>query len=310
VFRNHYKSKSYGFTLVELLVVITIIGILIALLLPAVQAAREAARKMQCSNNLKQIGLAALGCENTYGVLPPMSATASPMAIQVKGPYKGAIGFTVFNWLLPYVEQESLYTSSNRDIHTIIGGKPLYSYVIGAYRCPDEPSPSVNTGLSASTLGNASTVAIGNYGGNFLVFGDPPNNSPEGATNLAAITDGTSNTVFFAERYATCSVSGNASSVYSNDWSDSDLMFRPTFCNIGNTPRPSGSKGYGICRPFQVTPDWLSGCDPTRAQSPHQGGIHVGLGDGSVRFVGGDIQADIWGNVCDPCDGNIVGGDW
>ena len=146
---NH---KITGFTLIELLVVITIIGILISLLLPAVQAAREAARQMQCSNNLKQIELATLACENANRLLPPLCANhtethnAQVDPITVEGPYKGFIGFTVFSFLLPHVGQEALYNLSNRNMWTVINGKYFFSYVVNTYRCPDEPSPSPTRG--------------------------------------------------------------------------------------------------------------------------------------------------------------------
>ena len=321
---RHSKITVHGaaaFTLVELLVVITIIGILISLLLPAVQAAREAARRMQCQNKIKQIGLAALNCENAYGVLPPLCAeggsTRPWSLITVEGPYKGAWGFTVFRFLMPYLEQETLYNLSNRDTSAMINGKWFPSCVIDAYRCPDEPSPSATTGLAATTHAGANSWAVGNYGANYLVFGNPakdlsePAKAPhtEGATTLAVIRDGTSNTVFFAERYGTCGIGGdpNGALTWSNDWGDSDGMFRPGFCLYGNTTGPSGNP---VCLPFQATPDWSMDCDSMRAQSPHPGGIGVVLGDGSVQFLSASIKADVWAKLCDPRDGNVLGNDW
>ena len=101
-----------GFTLVELLVVIAIIGILVALLLPAVQQARAAARRTECKNHLKQIALGAAGTHDSHQVFPPLAAPSWTSTLSVRGPYFGARGFTLFGWLLPYVEHSNLYEGS------------------------------------------------------------------------------------------------------------------------------------------------------------------------------------------------------
>ena len=81
------------------------------------------------------------------------------------------------------------------------------------------------------------------------------------------------------------------------------------FC-VNNFSQEPLEPGYTKCYKFQVQPDWITGCDSSRAQSPHPGGIHVGLGDGSVRFVNAAISADTWAQACDPRDGVPLGSDW
>jgi len=312
-----------AFTLVELLVVITIIGILIALLLPAVQAARESARRLQCSNNVKQISLAALNCEHQYGLFPPLSPRYTyggyynRQILFVKGPYYGAVGFTVFDWLLPYVEQGALFekcksttTSPDRkgapDINTIIGNKPLYQYWIKAYLCPDEPMPTAD-GLTAVS-GNGK-YKYSNYVGNYLIFGDSAGLHTEGATRLSDIRDGTSNTVVFAEHLGTY---GNGGVVgYSIFWSDPHPGFVPTFCR-NSVDRYPALVPWAPCNMFLVSPDPLW-CDTTKAQasSPHPVGMNVGFCDGSVQFFSGSMNPTVWANLCDPRDGqNIPAKSW
>src|SRR5688500_17713175 len=109
------RSTAGGFTLIELLVVIAIIGILIGLLLPAVQKVREAAYREKCVNNLKQLRIAMHNVNETYGALSPASRSGHGVYIALNGPYRGAVGFTVFTWLLPFVEQENLFRMSNRN---------------------------------------------------------------------------------------------------------------------------------------------------------------------------------------------------
>ena len=321
------RGKTRAFTLVELLVVITIISILIALLLPAVQVAREAARRMQCSNNVKQIGLAIQSIEQINKVLPPLCVNVSPLdangpdqgPIRVNGPYKGAIGFTIFIWLLPYLEQGALFQDINGSTLTKIGGGTMTveQFKIPAYQCPDEPMQNAN-GWMTSTMGGANTFAYGNYGANYLVFGNFKGQSTEGNTRFADITDGTSNTLFIAERYANCTNTGNLNAAYGNLWADSDVDYRPEFCMNAidtntppdPTPAPTNLHPYPGCNLFQTSPDPILQCTRTAAQSPHSDGMNVGAGDGSVHFISGNINQQIWVNLCNPCDGNPISSDW
>jgi prepilin-type N-terminal cleavage/methylation domain-containing protein len=312
------KRIRYAFTLIELLVVIAIIAILIALLVPAVQKVREAAARTQCTNNVKQIVLGTHSCHDTYKVLPPLCAVNQTTAIQVNGPYKGAIGYTVFHWLLPFIDQGPLFEQGKNNSQTVVASGPGWGYIssqpIIAYLCPMEPTR--NNGMGASSNGPATGWSYTNYVANYLIFGNPSyvagQQPTEGFTKMSNIQDGTSNTVFFAERYGTCGISGgniNAGTTFSPLWGDATTSWRPTFCinTISQTP---AAAGYPSCSLFQVTPIPFTNCDPSKAQTPHSSGIIIGIGDGTVRSAAGGTTAAVWAGVCDPRDGLGIPGDW
>ena len=307
-------NRRRAFTLIELLVVIAIIAILIGLLLPAVQKVREAAARTTCANNVKQIGIAFHALHDTYGVLPPLVAPSSGTALAVKGPYNGAVGFTVFDWLLPYIEQASLYNIANRNVNTAVPGSlgagTVYATPVKTYRCPAEPQPAgqVGDGMGSTTNGSAHLWAISNYAANYYVFGTPnaatTADREQGRNLLSVMADGTSNTIVFTERYGTCGNTGqaNSASTYGNLWSDSNSVWRPVFC-INNASKSATAAGYPACPSFQVQPSWVNNCNSIQPQSPHTGGIMVGLGDASVRFLSAGTNPTVWARACDPQDG-------
>jgi prepilin-type N-terminal cleavage/methylation domain-containing protein len=160
-----FSTQRRGFSLIELLVVVAIIGILIGLTLAAVQKARSAAGRIQCANNLHQLLLATYQAESTYGYVP-----GNPFA-------DGVVG-TTFYHLLPFLEASAIH-----DSHT-------YSATIASFRCPGDPSTSRGAN------------GPGNYATNDLLFHSNAGNT---RVTLSTIPDGASNTILFAEKYAACS---------------------------------------------------------------------------------------------------------
>jgi len=220
-------SRFRGFTLVELLVVIAIIGILVGLLLPAVQAAREAARRMQCSNNLKQQALALHNAHDTHLRFPPQG-----------GNYGGAWYAPLYFHMIPFIEQSAVFNmAGNCDLSAAVGQAAPTTWTNLGYVWPTWGS--VNTGSktwlrqtrmsayqcpSDSTLGNGLDWSPGDssYGGNFLVFGGENNRTVtcgsasnpwetcwDGKAKFSTILDGSSNTIVFAEKISRCNGTGD-----------------------------------------------------------------------------------------------------
>jgi prepilin-type N-terminal cleavage/methylation domain-containing protein/prepilin-type processing-associated H-X9-DG protein len=308
-----------AFTLVELLIVIAIIGILIGLLLPAVQSAREAANRTQCQNNLKQIGLALSSFEGAQQVFPPgyVSQPNNPAMGPVDPDFNDAgPGWGWLTFLLPYVEQDGLYNSLKQNLACYDPANATAAQTrIATFLCPSDnggqnPSwagpvslPDIN-GKTLAVLGRSNYVH--SVGSTTLWCSWPVTIFPNGVmyrnstTRAADVTDGLSHTVFAGERS-----SNLADSVWPGIVPLSEHFQYPPFLSAGSggINRPYDGPGAfvgahgGPCPyedPVVIHPPNSPYGHSDQMESMHPGGANILLGDGSVFFYSDDHMLSTW----------------
>jgi prepilin-type N-terminal cleavage/methylation domain-containing protein/prepilin-type processing-associated H-X9-DG protein len=297
---RYAQTRSHAFTLIELLVVIAIIAILIGLLLPAVQKVREAAARMSCSNNLKQIALASHSYHDAVGALPPgVNVPIGPLSgmlfpsniLYTSGkvgqpPYPGQFGSWLM-YILPYIEQDNLQKNLNftvREFGNCNGPNSVGAQVVKIFICPSDPLPNM---VSTYTTGGVTyyfgmNSYLGN-GGTRSWFPDF-NYSVDGIfhlnsrTTISGIADGTSNTFLAGERYHQDPAYTNIETLGGWAWSN----YQAVQDCIGSTRVPVNY----LC-PVGSNPNSFLVTDPRVCAfgSGHASGANFAFCDGSVRFL-------------------------
>ena len=326
-------KRSAGFTLIETLVSISIVGVLIGLLLPAVQSAREEARRMRCENNLKQIGIALQNYHGTYNTFPINIAAYGP-TWGFKAPMRH---FSALTRLLPLLDEQVLFSAINYDVEWLSDENFQYPANLTAYQ-------TTLSGFLCPSDGSDFPKAHGcNYRGNYGVgpFVSRSIETPDSGngfytfprvTDAAMFTDGLSHTVVYSERLRGSGPGGRS---FERDFGslDDNCPYGPLHtadyaldcCRLAaarDFPK-STRAGYswffgdwmctGYCHaqePNGMVPDAVlvygESTGVVTARSWHRGGVNVLMGDGSTRFVSESIQRRVWRALATRDGGELV----
>ncbi len=308
-----------GFTLIELLVVIAVIAVLIALLLPAVQQAREAARRTQCKNNLKQIGLALHNYHDAFGTLPMGYCAALPYGSgTIPGGDDTDNGWGWSALILPQLDQAPLYNQFNF-------GQPIKNFPgiqtrIAAYLCPSDLTPAGPISIVNGSGTTLTTAAVASYAG--VCGGDESGTADEtglgcfyrnSKVRLADIQDGSTHTIMVAER-ASCKSRG----IWAGAINKGIVQCGPNNPTSQTATEPAACLVLMHTHLNNVLVDSDGGLDD--AQSMHVVGSHVLFADGSTHFVksipgdqsNGDYTSDslIFQAMGTRANGELVPDDW
>ena len=319
MFRPLNAKKRRGLTLIELLVVIAIIAILIGLLLPAVQKVREAAARIQCANNLKQLGLALHNYHDEHGTFPPAYLNEGPY---LNTAYSFAHGWAPF--ILPYVEQKPLYERYHWDLPLyVLENQPVVATQLKGFQCPSTPEPNRYMMFGPYALWGTKG-ACGDY--TFTLGVDPVlarvkladpagdyrgalTNTPTTAltrssnaagTRILDITDGTSNTILLAEdagrpRLWQAGKAGPDQTVDGGPWDHmkGQILLRGSSSDGTTTPGPCA----------------LNCTNDAEVYAFHTGGANAVFADGSVHFLHASMDIRIMARLITRAGGEVVPGD-
>jgi prepilin-type N-terminal cleavage/methylation domain-containing protein/prepilin-type processing-associated H-X9-DG protein len=318
------KRSRSAFSLIELLVVIAIIGVLIAMLLPAVMAAREAARRIQCSNNLKQLGLALHSYHDAQGAFPQGTGAVLCEDRSLHSSTSWAVA------ILPELEQAALYNAANFSLSLegpCFGSDSdttVRSAWVSVFLCPSDPDRDGHLsyrGVAGSTAFAADEA--------LLAFPGEPNRGrrPDGllyfrsTERIASVTDGTAFTALVTERLRGWGLASNGRTQLSSKtlsqfeaglacepgdafWRNYGLLGGSLSTALLNFTRPPNSRTPSCLTSGTFTEIYLGYED---ASSAHPGGVNVLFADGSVRFIKDSVNSQSWAGLATRAGGEVIG---